>query len=46
MVFGDGRVRFVSEEVDGGVYAALVSPQGSRLNGTPLRQVLVSDGDY
>jgi prepilin-type N-terminal cleavage/methylation domain-containing protein/prepilin-type processing-associated H-X9-DG protein len=45
MVFCDGHVRFISQLIDGGVYAALVSPQGSRLNGTPLMQNLAT-GDY
>lgn len=38
MAFGDGRVQLVSESIDGGVYAATVSPQGGNLAGTPLRQ--------
>lgn len=38
MAFADGRVQFVSESIDGGVYAALVSPQGRRLVDTPLEQ--------
>ena len=40
MVFGDGRTKFVSEAIDGAVYAALVSPAGLLLDETPLRQVI------
>jgi len=43
--FGDGRVKFVSQAINGAVYAALCSPQGMRLNGTPLAQSQVGD-DY
>jgi prepilin-type N-terminal cleavage/methylation domain-containing protein/prepilin-type processing-associated H-X9-DG protein len=43
--FVDGRVKFTSEQIDGGVYAALVSPQGSRIQG-PLSQRVISDNDY
>lgn len=45
VVFADGRVRFLSEGIDGAVYAALMSPQGSLIRG-PLRQVLPSQSDY
>lgn len=38
MAFGDGRVQFVSESIDGSVYASIVSPQGGDLAGTPLEQ--------
>jgi len=34
----DGRIEFMSEHIDGKVYAALASPQGSALAGTPLEQ--------
>ncbi len=40
--FGDGRVNFISQQIDGGVYASLYSPQGTRITG-PLAQPLVSD---
>jgi prepilin-type processing-associated H-X9-DG protein len=43
--FADGRVQFVSELVNGAVYAALVSPQGTRIGG-PLAQQIISDTDY
>ena len=43
--FADGRVQFLSEAVDGRVYAALLSPQGSMIQG-PLAQPVVSDADY
>jgi prepilin-type processing-associated H-X9-DG protein len=43
--FADGHLRFISQYIDGGVYAALVSPQGARITG-PLRQKIASDQDY
>ena len=43
MAFADGHARFVSESLDGGVYAALMSPQGRLLDDSSLRQVLVSE---
>lgn len=46
MAFADGRVIFLSEKIDGAVYAALASPQGLFLTDTPLRQVIVSDAAY
>ena len=46
MAFADGRVKFVSESINGAVYAALASPQGARLQMTPLQQIIVSDADY
>lgn len=39
-VFCDGRVVFLSEKLEGRVYAALVSPQGGQLRG-PLREATV-----
>ena len=45
VVMCDGHARFLPETVDGGVYAALVSPQGATIRG-PLGQVLVDDGGY
>ena len=45
VVFADGRVHFLNEGVDGRVYAALVSPQGSRIQG-PLAQQVVSGSEY
>ncbi|QDT44265.1 hypothetical protein Pan241w_43730 [Gimesia alba] len=36
--FCDGRVEFVSENIDGKVYAAQASPQGQSLQGTSLAQ--------
>ncbi len=41
--FADGSGRFLSENIDGAVYAALFSPQGNRLTGLPLQQVIVSN---
>jgi prepilin-type N-terminal cleavage/methylation domain-containing protein/prepilin-type processing-associated H-X9-DG protein len=43
--FADGRVKFVSEVVDGQVYATLLSPAGNSISG-PLAQPIVSDADY
>lgn len=45
MAYADGHASFISEEIDGAVYAALTSPQGRFLNGSPLEQVIVS-GEY
>lgn len=45
MAYADGHVGFLSESIDGGVYAALASPLGLMLDGTPLAQTLVS-GDF
>jgi len=36
-VFVDGHVQFLSEDMDGAVYAAMLSPQGSQMTG-PLKQ--------
>lgn len=44
--FCDGRVQFVSQNIDGIVYASLVSPQGQSLDGTPLAQQPLSGGEY
>ena len=41
--FADGHVRFIGRAIDGRVYAALFSPQGTELIGTPLEQMLVDD---
>lgn len=46
MAFGDGRVQFISEKLDGRVYAALVSPHGTMLDETPLKQGTISDDAY
>jgi hypothetical protein len=45
VVFVDGHVRFLSESMNRAVYAALMSAQGSLIQG-PLRQVIPSPGDY
>ncbi|MSR57926.1 MAG: DUF1559 domain-containing protein [Planctomycetaceae bacterium] len=45
VVFGDGHVKFLSQNVAGAVYAALVSPQGGRITG-PLAQNLLSADEY
>lgn len=39
-VYADGHVQFLSETIDGPVYASLVSPCGSRIEG-PLKQAVV-----
>jgi prepilin-type N-terminal cleavage/methylation domain-containing protein/prepilin-type processing-associated H-X9-DG protein len=44
MAYADCRVAFLSESIDGGVYAALASPQGGALHETPLGQPVVGDG--
>ena len=46
MVLGDGSLRFVSEEIDGKVYANLFSTQGTRLTGSPLDQGVLSGNDF
>lgn len=38
MVFADGHLRFINEDVDGAVYAALFSPAERNLREIPLRQ--------
>ncbi len=43
--FCDGRVKPLNPSIDGGVYAALLSPRGSSITG-PLAQKLLSDSDY
>jgi prepilin-type N-terminal cleavage/methylation domain-containing protein/prepilin-type processing-associated H-X9-DG protein len=44
MAYVDGHVTFLAETIDGAVYAALASPQGLLLKGTPLQEVVVSGG--
>ena len=44
-VFADGHVKFISQQIDGAVYAALVTPQGSRIVG-PLVEHPLNDADY
>jgi hypothetical protein len=46
MGYADGHVTFLSETVDAAVYAALASPQGLLLDGTPLAQVVVSGDSF
>jgi prepilin-type processing-associated H-X9-DG protein len=43
--FCDGRVQGLSDTIDGRVYAGLLSPNGSTIQG-PLAQQLLSAGDY
>lgn len=44
IVMCGGAARFLSEDVDGAVYAALVTPQGKRIKG-PLAEIIVSDNE-
>lgn len=44
-MFADGHIQFLSEDIEGGVYAAVMSPQGMLIKG-PLAQPLLSDGQY
>lgn len=43
--FADGHVATISELIDGRVFLALVTPQGSRIGG-PLRDITVSAGAW
>ena len=43
VALADGSVRMISESIDGPVYAALLSPQGAQLHGSPLQQVLAGN---
>jgi prepilin-type N-terminal cleavage/methylation domain-containing protein/prepilin-type processing-associated H-X9-DG protein len=43
--FCDGRVKPLNPQIDGGVYAALLSPRGTTITG-PLAQKLLSDSDF
>jgi prepilin-type N-terminal cleavage/methylation domain-containing protein/prepilin-type processing-associated H-X9-DG protein len=43
--FVDGHVQFLSDRIHGAVYAALVSPAGTSIEG-PLTQGIVSDADF
>lgn len=45
VAFCDGHVRPLSVTIDGGIYAALVTPRGAAVKG-PLAQRVVSDADY
>jgi prepilin-type N-terminal cleavage/methylation domain-containing protein/prepilin-type processing-associated H-X9-DG protein len=42
MAYADGHVSYLSESVDGAVYAALASPQGLLLDQSAIQQVIVS----
>jgi prepilin-type processing-associated H-X9-DG protein len=44
--YADGHAAFLSESVDGAVYAALASAQGRLLDGTLLRQATVSESAF
>jgi len=46
MTFCDGRVVPLSQNIDGGVYAALASPAGSLLTETPLQQTVNVDLNF
>ncbi len=43
--FGDGRATLINERIDGRVYASLMSPQGTLIQGE-LRQQLVSGDEF
>jgi len=45
VAFADGHLHFLSDQIDGEVYAALISPQGMLIRG-PLAQVTLSAADY
>ncbi|MFV0445758.1 MAG: DUF1559 domain-containing protein [Planctomycetaceae bacterium] len=44
MAFADAHVTFLAENIDGGAYAAMSSPVGILLEGTPLQQPLANLG--
>ena len=44
--FADGRVQFLNETIDGKVYYNLMTPQGTRLAGSPLDGGILSDNSY
>lgn len=46
MGYADGHVTFLSEAIDGAVYASLASPQGISLQGGSLAQRSVSADEY
>ena len=46
VVFADGSLKFLSEDIDGRVYASLFSAQGSGLIGAPLDQGILSGNDF
>ena len=46
MGYADGHVKFLSEAIDGAIYAALASPQGMLLDGIPLAQVIVPGDSF
>jgi prepilin-type N-terminal cleavage/methylation domain-containing protein/prepilin-type processing-associated H-X9-DG protein len=45
VTFCDGHAQFLSEHVDGEVYAAIMSPQGTTVGG-PLKQRLVTGSEF
>ncbi len=44
--FADGRAQFLNESIDGTVFFNLMTPQGSRLVGTPLDGGLSGDNEF
>ena len=46
MAYADGHVKFLSENVDGAVYGALASPQGTLVDRTSLKQAVVSGDSF
>ncbi len=45
VVFADGRVHFLSDGIEGAVYASLISPQGTKVRG-PLAQPVPGSDSY
>jgi hypothetical protein len=45
VLFCDGGVRFISDTIDGSVYACLITPAGGRLP-SPYQQSPLTDDDY
>ncbi|SFI65124.1 prepilin-type processing-associated H-X9-DG domain-containing protein [Planctomicrobium piriforme] len=46
MGYADGHVKFLSELIDGRAYAALASPQGLGLEGSPLAQGVLAGSEF
>jgi len=46
MAYADGHISFLSASINGDVYAALASPLGAILQGTPLEQAIAAGGDF
>ena len=46
VAFADGRAKFLSDEIEGHVYAAIFSPDSRPLNRVALRQPIISDDTF